>query len=923
MEATSGFARCLREELRIRQPSNPVEVVELKLGAFECGSVRHTRAPVPSADYAGFVRTGDEVVSWPTQHRTTFGDSDLHEVNNTLGRSRDRRVDGSALRELHIAIFDALQPVPRSRFGLQQRRQEIVGPAGDSVIGPATTSLARPTKSILKNSFTGSVSAGSPAQSPCKRRRSTLEASPTRETDNNSVFGGSQEESDNALPSSPLRQPTVKRRKVTWQDDISSPNASAAAPSSPSTDRSAALAREEIRRAITRHIEHGDSDAYDRIKGLFSRKDQDDVLGTPTPTATLQTYLAGLISNVALLDGPCSTLVQAVLDSQWLGRDEDYVQLYVKFLGTLAASRGAFVIPTLKMLANALREVPFDVRSFNSTDPITTRAVYARVHSTLAFVLKIIPSATGALMPVLAECFPQDIGSLKSHVAYTLNLIKVVDYATELRSEILALITERLVKIDVQVQLDMDEVESGRHDADADADNATDSDVGSDIGLEETLLDLEAEPDAGQKAALAIQDDDALTPEIIAFADTDDEQDTQSIISEEDLDPELTRINRSKEQYQKIDYMIDILFSYYASAFDSGSEDDNDSTHDILLAHFRSIILPTYRSRFSQFLLFHFSQSSNVLVDRFATSCIEVIMDRTETPVLRQYSAAYLASFVARGAHVSSEVVRDVFQLLGGHMQQLRSDYEAANGGHIAGPDLRRYAPFYAIAQALMYIFCFRWRDLTTAAVEGHIPLDALELDDVVFPPAIRDVMHAAVFSRLNPLKVCATGIVSEFARLSQHLNFIYVHTIIERNKRIHLSHITNTLKALESKYAQAEREEGGEADAGTQMSGYFPFDPYKLKRSGRWVEGDYIVYKGIPGSHDSQTETDDETDADTDTETQLETDADDAEDSAAEEDEVSDAETVRAANHTHGRSTRALSVTDGSESEYSDDEAE
>lgn len=494
--------------------------------------------------------------------------------------------------------------------------------------------------------------------------------------------------------------------------------------------------------------------------------------------------------------------------------------------------------------------VPHEVRHLPDHESVNVRTVYSRVHLGLSYILQLVPSATGALSPILATCFPQDVEPVKSHIAYTLNLIKIIDYAPQLRSDTLALIVERLIKIDVQVQIDMDDFEDDANEGDLDTEEERPGD------------------DANQTLP---------TPESLAFSDeSDNDSDNESILSAEDLDPELARIQRSKEYYQKIDYMIDILFSYYASAFSNGDEKTNDDTHDLLLAHFRAIILPTYRSRYSQFLLFHFSQSNAVLVDRFATACIEIIMDRGETPVLRQYAAAYLASFVARGAHVSSEVVRDVFQLLGGHMQILRADYEAANGGRSAGPDLRRYAPFYAIAQALMYIFCFRWRDLTTAAIDGNIPLDTLELDDVVFPPEIREFMHAAVFSKLNPLKVCAPSIVTEFARLSHHLNFLYVHSIIERNKRIHLSRTSNAFRALDSKFAQAEREEGGEAEFGTQMSGYFPFDPYKLKRSGRWVDGDYIEYKGIPGVHESQTET--ETETETEAETDTEAEATDAE---------------------------------------------
>ncbi|KAI5296068.1 hypothetical protein KEM55_005928, partial [Ascosphaera atra] len=403
----------------------------------------------------------------------------------------------------------------------------------------------------------------------------------------------------------------------------------------------------------------------------------------------------------------------------------------------------------------------------------------------------------------------------------------------------------KLIKIDVQTQIDLDDF-TNEDDDDDEEDN---------VWLQLGGIHY----DSGASSSL-------ITPEFIAYSDAYERslEDDSSVVSEEELSPEKARLKMSKECYQKMDYMIDILFSYYASSFFYGSGDDNDDTHDLLLAHFRTIILPTYRSRYSQFLLFHFSQSNSVLVDRFATCCLEIIMNKTEQPIIRQYAAAYLASFVARGAHVTSEVVRDVFLLLGAHMQNLKADYERGNNGRPVGPDLKKYAPFYATAQALMYIFCFRWRDLTTAAIEKKIPLIALELDDVVFPHRIRDLLHAVVFAKLNPLKICAPSIVKEFARISHHLNFIYVHSIIERNKHVRLSKAVSSTRVFDSRFAQAEREESSEAEIGAHMDGYFPFDPYQLRRSSRWLQGDYIMYKGIPGgsADESTTETESESEA-------------------------------------------------------------
>lgn len=389
-----------------------------------------------------------------------------------------------------------------------------------------------------------------------------------------------------------------------------------------------------------------------------------------------------------------------------------------------------------------------------------------------------------------------------------------------MRADILALITDKLVKIDVQVQVDMEDFEED---------------------MEEEILQ-------------------STSAEAIALGDEED-LDDETLSDDGILDPEEERVKLVKDNILKIDCMMDMLFEYYAIPFTSGSLEEKENTLDLLLAHFENIILPTYRSRHSQFLLFHYAQSSPILVDRFATTCVQIIVSKTYPSLIRQYAAAYLASFVARGAHVSSEVIRDVFDLLGSHMQNLMTEYEP----NCRGPDLRRYGTFYATVQAMLYIFCFRWAHLTIAALEDEngSPPDDLELDQVSFPQSTINLMREAIFSNLNPLKICSPAIVTEFARLSHHLNFVYVYSKLETNKRVRV-HTFRGLgsMALNAQFGQIERETRADDNRGSQLDAYFPFDPYQLTRSKRWLENDYVTWRGVPGLDDQDDNDLDDTDS-------------------------------------------------------------
>lgn len=431
--------------------------------------------------------------------------------------------------------------------------------------------------------------------------------------------------------------------------------------------------------------------------------------------------------------------------------------------------------------------------------------IYYRVHMALRYLMQLIPAASGTLSPLLSIQFPFDTDSARASVAYTKNLMKLIEYAPELRSDILALIAEKLVKIDVQIQVDMEDFED---------------DVGDD------LLENLSQP----------------------LAEDGDVSDDESVVTDDDEADDARRIKTVREGIRKLDLMIDVMFDFYSTPFLGGDLADQENTLDLLLSHFKTIILPTYRSRHLQFLLFHFSQTSPILVDRFMATCMQMIFSKYQPPIMRQSAAAYLASFVARGAHVSSDVVRDGFDMLANHLNHLRVEYEL----NCQGPDLRRYGQFYSTAQALLYIFCFRWRDLASTAFEdggdGEVDVDN---EDVTFPPSVKEVLHHAIYSRLNPLKVCSPAIVAEFARIAHHLRFMYLFSLLDSNKRLRMSSHRSLAALADPRFSQVERETRADDDTSYQLDAYFPFDPYRLPRSRRWLEGDYVQWQGIPGLDD------------------------------------------------------------------------
>ncbi|KAI9806864.1 MAG: hypothetical protein M1833_002521 [Piccolia ochrophora] len=576
-------------------------------------------------------------------------------------------------------------------------------------------------------------------------------------------------------------------------------------------EKSPEILQMEVRRAIQKR-QMGDNTAYDRVREVFLMDAAEE--GAPSP-ATKKNYLLAALSNISLLNKSCSGLVNAILESDWLGRDEAFIALFIRFLGILVSAQGSHLGPALATLVANLLRLPSSTGRLPGFPRVRRPQLYRRVHLALKYILQLIPSASRALSPIIASTFPPPDDTKEAYTTFVQNIIQLTTYTPELQSDVLNLITERLVKADVQIQVDLDDIED-------------------DIG--ESLIQEVSRGKAGPS-----DDSDAAY----------DDSDTESNSSEESLDEEERRLKDLKSNVEKVDAILDILFKYYTPSFTKSST-DRMHIFDMLLRQFETTILPTYRCRHAGFLLFHFAQTSQFLIDRFVRACFLISSDKGRSSILKQSSAAFLASFVARGAHFPGQTVRDVFSMIGVQVDKMRALYE----GDCRGPDIRRYGTFYAMVQALLYIFCFRWKDFMAEPdpyVEDDFP-QLFERGDIIWFPGIKDVLIRTIESKLNPLKVCSPSIVDQFARVAHHVQLLYVYNIIEKNKRLYF----NTAKsaATRSMWNHPERQTALTArkdDSHQQLDAYFPFDPYDLPLSKRWLDGDYVEWRGVPGLNEDE----------------------------------------------------------------------
>lgn len=295
-----------------------------------------------------------------------------------------------------------------------------------------------------------------------------------------------------------------------------------------------------------------------------------------------------------------------------------------------------------------------------------------------------------------------------------------------------------------------------------------------------------------------------------------------------------------------------------------------------LLSIFDRIVLRTFKSRYTQFLIFWYSSLDPEFSDVFQGMLVsKVLFEEDQPSVTRAAAASYIASFVSRAQFVDKESTRRVIahlcDFLRGKLDQF--DSETQNG--MQPPSIAQYSVFYAVTQAVFLIFCFRWRDLTHD-VEELEDMDGVEASKSKWMNEL-EVLKRVVTSELNPLKVreilyfrapyaelssnaqmCSINVVMQFAKVSHSVDFLYCYPIIEANRRSDYaatSGESDQLKPRTPVFSVAMMGNSMQMELNT----FFPFDPYKLPRSGAYIEGVYREWSSVAIDDDEEDEDEDE----------------------------------------------------------------
>ncbi|KAI8917783.1 RNA polymerase I-specific transcription initiation factor RRN3 [Powellomyces hirtus] len=561
--------------------------------------------------------------------------------------------------------------------------------------------------------------------------------------------------------------------------------------------------------AMKRKME-GDSSLYNDILHLLSRKSP-----LPTIPAPLLIHWLHAFSQIVSSFTPAfNALVNAIIHVNWWNVEDDGTLLvYKRFLENLVSAHAVHVMPVATMLVTRLRQA--------HNNGIAPSLHFDRVHTILQSVLALIPTGPSFLLPVLTENFPHKRETLDVHVFYLRNVLRMLDYAPVLRDPVLALIVDRIVQIDVEIQVELEDLED---------------DIWDQVQQTVDLTDL-SNPDSLWKNARS------RSPEADVNGDLEEDDLTFDSDDEEGIVPIAVDF---REVVEKLDAMLRIVFQYIRDFATCNPGDPLRVLFDVMLHIFERTVLPTHKLRCGQFLWFYMCSLDPSFPELFMGLLVGKLFDVSAPSVIRISAASYLGSFIARARFLSLTSVRTCLKLLHGWTYSYVENNDTVFRGQ--APDLERYGVFYSAVQAILYVFCFRWRQLMIG--EGSATRYGM------LPPELKDFQRV-LLSRFAPLRICSQSIVTEFTKRTHSLDILYLHSRTISQP----STTNNNYLTVPNSYTTASSSLAFNPNNIHRLDPFFPFDPITLPVSRAYIDPIYQPWESEPTS-DDEDDTDDELEA-------------------------------------------------------------
>ncbi|KAK3034197.1 hypothetical protein RJ639_034337 [Escallonia herrerae] len=562
-----------------------------------------------------------------------------------------------------------------------------------------------------------------------------------------------------------------------------------------------------------RSVPLGDRDSYDQLVGFLfedgERLGSDEV----ALLVTNLNALSGAVSDIDFVHH--GSLLDCIFNMSLWKHRPDVMDALLELIIALAASSGKYVDSCLDMLVrNFMPPGYFLTDAKQRTLARKKGQVLDRVHSALKDIAELVPLAPLRLEQIIKDRVPI-FNKEPLIVTYIENMLTLESGAMRelVGNSMLVEVVNTLIDLDVEIGWDdilQDDSSKG-------------------------IFEMELDDEEGSA------DDD----------ETDNFELPRGFSSQKML--------KGNVVAEKLDSLMVLMFEHLQDCYYSGRL---VQVFETLLQSFQSTVLTAYKSKFAQFVMFY---ACSLDPENCGATFANRLADLFKSPVYaqewRMSAVAYLASYLSRAKFLSASYIVNilerekeadqdwflrlqdsVIQARGKRCDEMRffdempffvffrglsladwcSSYCKSQCGEI-NPKAHRV--FYAGCQAIMYVLCFRMRSI----------LGVPRLKSQLFLMPI----GAILTHPLNPLKVCLPSIVEEFllqakvARLFS-CSEIDFHGLLE-------SELSRAFGGLE------------------RLDMFFPFDPYLLKKSDRFIWPNFVYWSMVRTTCDNDDDDDDE----------------------------------------------------------------
>lgn len=428
--------------------------------------------------------------------------------------------------------------------------------------------------------------------------------------------------------------------------------------------------------------------------------------------------------------------------------------------------------------------------------------VLERLHSALVQTVDLVPTAAFRLQHVVIQRMPHRTCEKQWLALYVENMLRLESstLSSALGGQMLSLIVDRLIEIDVEIRWE----------------------------------DILREEDSSKVFMfhMNLEDDDSFgvhdADESYAVVDSsgpgcEAKQHRESSANRLVLNRGLLTLD---EMADKMDVLMGMALEHLQTCVQNGH---GDLVFETLMRSFQTTILDTYKSKFTQFLIFYLcSFAPATCGNAFAALLCDIFESKSRPPNTRMSAAAYLASYLSRASYLPlTVVVESVRRLLDWCVSYAQLAEDRRNPS-MTSADPVLHGVFYCACQAVMYVLCFRLKDLT---------------EDQRLKRVLRTLpLQELVEHHLKPLSVVLPSVVEEFVKQADKAQLVDCRQ---------WSH------SRDAASSQAAGSFGGEG----RLDMFFPFDPYLLRTSSRIIQPHFIQWEAVelPELYEELSEEDDD----------------------------------------------------------------